>query len=704
MAYKKSQQTNVPPTEEIEGTLKRLGLLRDGEDPHSLSEVTEGKELDVDVLSISEAEEERALEQAQQAIQTSASPLRGALFAKKEEELSTPFFTETSAQQELDIPLPSSKKEDDSVFVVPQPRTRLVKQTASPAVKKLGAILAKKLPGAERVKIKKRMDNGQLGIIGEYSMADLANSSDMESFILKWIKPKFGPGVYKITGVDAAGNELEAGEVPVIEPDPSTEQNSALSMVQALIERQDRERKEAEEKMAQQPQINPITMLKELHEVQAAMNPKDENQGTMAAVIASQGQQMQAFMQMMAAQSQQTMQMMMAAMQPKEDPTMKMLLAKLVEEKSSGGQAMALPPPPPPSNPLDGIKDLIVAIAPLVIPLMQKREDPEIRELIRGALQKTSEQALSPRDVIALVQEMQGSKQNGNTFRESMENMSMLLTVAQNLRGSSEGSSSAGFFDALGALFSNRDFGASIAQSIRAASEAKQQQQAMEARKEQLKMLAEIKRQNAQNGGQTAAVVPLPQQRPQVVPQPSAQVQPMRPVPQTATQAIVPPPPTQQTSADKIKLPKIPVATHEHLNGIVSAKDDPATLMQKTVNFFIYLAEFPDWRPLAEMLLGFVQRGEKEKAVGMVHQLFGAFAGMGLIGMDIVQRVSTVFDMAFDHIQNHLADLPIPGDTPNAIEEALEDAEGDDDETDEDDSEEVTDDEEEEQGADAKSA
>lgn len=351
------------------------------------------------------------------------------------------------------------------------------------------------------------------------------------------------------------------------------------------------------------------------------------------------------------------------------------------------------------------------------------------------SVQKSAEQTLTPRDMIQLLNDMQQRKSD-NSFKESMENMTMLLTVAQNLRGGeSASSSSAGFFDALGALFSNRDFGSSIAQSIRANAEQKMRQQELEARKEQLAMLARMKQsqaatQNAQPPQQMGQVVPMrppqmpqqPAQMPAVArqaPQPVMQqavapvqiARPMQPVtqvqqktPAPRAESSTPEAPSSKKDAPGFRVPNFPSLTHEHAAAIAMAPDVGAAI-GKTVAFLIYLAEFPEWRPLAELLLGMVQQGKKAEAVEMIRTIFSALMHAGMMSEENMQRVVTGFGENFNIIQRGIANMGIET-TTTTLQEALEqtaaaeEAEGltggddDDDEDFEDDSDEGDDEEE----------
>jgi hypothetical protein len=711
----------------VEEKMRELGISPDGD----LSSSDSGADESLDPLASDddddeEQDEDSEDEQDSPPAPVKRSPLRDALFAPSDELRPPRIGVPPQPPAVRAVPQPRTEErtplplaEEEPIYQVPMTRVRKIKPESSPAVRRLGPALAKKLPGAEKVKIKRRLDNGALGIVGEYSLQDLAASSDIESFILKYIKPKFGPGEYKVTGIDAAGNELEAGTVHALNPDPAAEANGPMDFIQVMFEQTQRQQRELMEQRMQGP--NPIEMLRGLQEVQKEMTPRDESGGALAAVIAAQGQQMQAFMQMMAQQSAQQMTLMVEALKPREDPTMKMLLARLVEEKVSNSNALPLPappPPPPPSSPVEGLKEILELA--IVMTRGNKSEDGELKELVRQAIQAKDQHVMSPKDVIQLVHDIK-SDRGTDDFRKSMENMSMMLNVAQQLKGDQQGSSSANFFDALGSLFSNRDFAGAIAQTVRSKVETSQRSELLE---KQRALLREVRQGNPQaiaqaqqqaraaaavrpvavpvapvantNGVQpvvpVAAVVNgVPMAVAPVVARPVAPVAPaagvqgvqavQTPRMEGAPAQIAKPP---ETTLKNFKLPPLPTNTYEHVNGIVAAPDEGA-LLGSVVRMLIYWAEFEDFRPMAELLLGLVQRGDRERAAEMVANIFNHLSAIGMMSAETAQHVVATFVKFFDEIQSQLSDLPLDDDR-NPIQAALEDADTDD-EDDEDDEE-----------------
>jgi len=765
------RSSNSAQNVSVDDKLSELGLA-DGdevvEEQESDDELAEGDEDEQDDEVDKDGDKSSdPLDQVDEehAVPTRRSKLRDALFAgeAKPPRVSAPPAAPSVVQAVNPLP----RMEEDPVYVVPPERVRKVKREPPPSVKRMGGALAKKLPGAERVKIKKRLENGQLGLIGEYTAADLASCSDVEMFIMRFIKPKYGPGVYKLTGIDAAGNELEAGEIPVLDPiEPSTSEG-AMGLVQQLIEQTQRQQREMMESRMQQPAVDLIGTLKGLQEVQANMTAQatqPQGDGGLASVMAVMIQAMQQQAAAAQASQQQMTQLLVAAMQPREDPTMKLLLAKLVEERSSSSGSSALPPPLPPSSPLEGLKEIVEVLAVVMGSGKKGHGDDEIKDLLKAALTSKKEETLTPRETIQLMHEMQASR-GTDDFRKSMENMSMVMQVATNLKGQSEGSSSAGFFDALSALFSNRDFAGSIANSIRAKVDA----QAHATRIAQEQALIRSRQQllrEARAGTPAAAVVPgtpaapgvpgvaqrpqgtvVPMQRAGTVAQGPRIVQPPVQAP-PAPVVVMPPPaaprvdmgggvelelsevdellraaPANDVTAPPVeatkpattpapvpeaaqpprpaypRIPKLPAQAGEHVQHIVHAKDD-AELIERTVRMLIYFAEFPEWRPMTEMLLTMVQRGERDRAIVNVERVVTGLSAMAVMTPELARRITHVFGEHFDEIQGGLADLlPLNDGDGNPFEEALADDEEDDDDDDDDQEDEDADEDEEDQEA-----
>jgi hypothetical protein len=72
---------------------------------------------------------------------------------------------------------------------------------------------------AERLKVYKRQD-GKRTYVNAYTVSDIKELGDcdnIEAFIREHVVPVFGIGRYEITGIDARGQEFDAGWVIIEE-------------------------------------------------------------------------------------------------------------------------------------------------------------------------------------------------------------------------------------------------------------------------------------------------------------------------------------------------------------------------------------------------------------------------------------------------------------------------------------------------------
>lgn len=647
------------------------------------------------------------------AIPAAPAKANGAL---PKDEVRPPSLRSTLFEQSARFGSAEPVQEMAPAVVVPSPKIRKEKIAPSPSVRKLGVKLANKLPGAERVRISRRLENGQLGVIGEYGVNDLSGSSDLEAFVLKYVRPKYGAGAYKIHGIDAGGNLLDAGEITMIEPEVPQEAMGMQGLVQQLLDKQEQAQRELmEQRMTPGP--DPISMLKGLQEVSRDMAAPPKDDSALGALVAAQAQQTQAMLAMVG-------NIITASMTPREDPTLKLLLAKLLDSKESASVPLPPPPPPPPAFSFKEMVESVVALLPAVVPLLGffKRED-ETKSLLKDLLSARESDRLSPKEVIQLMQDLSSKNaavttpiSSENSLKQSVENLSLIMGVAQSLRPS-EPSAAAGFWDALAGLFSNRDFAGSIANAIRARAEAVQQKAVIDAKthlvEKQASLVARMRQgqpptaQVAAPTAPVAPVVPMPQAaRPGPHPEPPSPSP--RPVPAQRPLQVVQPPkpaaveaqaaPVQAEAAPAVRLPELPANTGEHVKAIIEATND-AELVERAVRMIVYFAEFPEWRPIAEMLLGLIQRGEKQAALQLLAGLFTGLAQTGVLPARKAQELIRMFNQYFDEIRAEVAELPPFSVTDNPVEEALLDAEAGDEEEEEEEEDEDEEEEEEDESA-----
>lgn len=371
------------------------------------------------------------------------------------------------------VPSPRETKQDDKEKVK---AARESKKGDSPSMKRLGAI-GKKMPGAEKVRVAKRGEDGELYVIRTYDANDLAQSETLEEFINTWLKPKYGSGTYSLVGVNAYGQEFDGGHIRCMGPkDSKPEQKPQADVVPGVsamdvlndylkqsVERQEREVQRIQQMLSHRPEEkDPIDTVEKVMGLQEKMggSAKKENEATMAALISSMAAQSQTTMKLMMEQQAKSNEQLLTVLSSNKgpDPLMAILIKGLLEEKSSGG-GDKMPPPLPPEDPIEKMKAMSEIMKNM------RSEDTSSAKLMEYALAKIDKDSFGPKDMIELMKGGQGT----DDFKKSFENLSLMLGAMRNLKEhTGEGGASSGFWDALSSLVSNRDFASSVGNAIRA--------------------------------------------------------------------------------------------------------------------------------------------------------------------------------------------------------------------------------------------
>lgn len=551
--------------------------------------------------------------------------------------------------------------------LVPPPKTDKARtRQRSPVAGKLGKGLSEKLPGAEKVKVYKRKD-GQRWFVRDYTTADLAQFSDFESFLTRYVKPEYGPGEYDLVGVDAYNREIQVGQVRLLQ-DPKetrTPETGAYELVSTMLEQQKEQNREwldqMKEAMRPPAQQSPIELLQGVMAVTEKLDAKN-NEGASST------------MQMMMAMMQQNTQMMMAMLsKPKEeDPLMKLLIMKLLKDDDApSGGGHAIPAPPAPANPFAGMAEMMTAMGGLMAAMGGGGGggDDDFKEFLKTLLLKSKDDALGIKDVLELVKQQQDKPGGADDFNRAINNLAAIMNVANNINRNQEGGGAAGLFDALAALFSNRDFAGSIAQAVRSkvGSKVGSEEQRLAAEGQRLQMerrlLERERAQVAANGGRQPAQ--------QTAPQPHAQ-------PAHANGNGTAPPSQEQVQEAAQRhvertgqLPQLPANTVDHLTQIAAAKDD-GELVGATVQMIIYFAEFSDWRPFSETLLSYVREGNKRETMRYLSAFFEGLVQIQLFPLDQAKRVIKAMLDHFSTVQAQLADIQLEGDGKVSAQELVE--------------------------------
>ncbi len=569
-----------------------------------------------------------------------------------EAQQSTQIFEEAEEQEGFQLPFASAPS------VIKGRPTK-----PSPALGKLGVSIAAMMPGAERVRVEKRLPTGQLGFIADYSKQDLASHPDLQSFLSKYVKDQYGPGEYKVTGLDSTGRNYEAGSVHLLDPPSRSEQSGALHIMQNVIAQQQKNHEEQikEIKETMQAQPNPVSTIRELHnlqkEIMPTTPPPSSNDGALAAVIASSAQSTTAMMQMMmqqmqaaqaAAQQQTAMMMQQIQTSSQQQLQLFMEMMKSKESASSSGPSQPMPPPPPPENPMGAVKDIISMLGDMgVFGGNGPAPDDTFKQIVL-------QNQLGVKDVLSLVKEMSPTRDGGG-IKEQFENLSVMMNMANQLRQNTEGSPQSTMWDAVGALLSNKDFAGSIASAIRVNTE-QVQRQAHTAQQRQMTAHQQALQLAAQQRQQPVAVA-NPPTRPRLVPKPApAAVAP-------AAQAAAPAP--VQPSAEEVNAAKqrlqdqgmtaprgLPPGIESKISDIAEAVDkkDDAEIVQETVNLVMFLHGFEDWQPFSVKLLGAAQAGDKDATLRVLGGFLGGFIELGYMTRDVANQVMRCIDQHFAQI------------------------------------------------------
>jgi len=630
---------------------------------------------------------------------------------------------EVASSAEVEVVVPSPAPEDEGIVPIPGPSAPMVPPPKPARARKpqgagkgMPKNLLDKAPGAARVKVYKR-DKGNRGYISDYSAEDLNNFSDFESFLTRYVMDDYGPGEYDLVGVDAANREMELGTVRLLGVPQKKDATGALDLVSAMMERNEKQNERYLQQMREvtkpRETTDPLEMLAGLMQVQEklsgnaevkAAEAKEQINEAQAALAASGDRTMQMMMMMMQenkAQADRQNQMMMALLsKPKEeDPVMKMLLMKLTEDGSIGAAAPPPPPPAPPpqQSPTEGLTELVKAMGMLMTMMGGGGEAPddEFKEFLKAKLLQQDNNSLSVKDVLELVTK---KEDRSSTLKSTIDDLAAVMNVAQNFSRSQEGGVSAGFFDALGALFSNRDFAGSIANTIRARigqGEA-QQRTAMEAERQRLALQQRMLQRTQQMAAPQMTpgapmapqqMYPVPQTPPQAVQQPQSPQGAQRPMPPQAAQQ--PPPQTPQRpvppqgvvgpygavgpSAEQVqqaaaavvqrtgKVPELPTLTQDHVQALDNAADE-GELVGRTVAMLIHFAEFEDWRPFSEQFLGYVRDGNKRASLQYLKAFFGGLAELHVIDPGLAERAVDALMRHFDAVRDQLTEIELDGD------------------------------------------
>lgn len=460
------------------------------------------------------------------------------------------------------------------------------KKTISNAFKNL-------VPPSDSLYVYKVSREGSKGIIGRFSASDLNRSQSLEMHIKDYVVPVYGPGDYivEVKGMD--GKTKQAGMINI--PAPIAPKDSSTSLKDLLLATQAMQR-DAEQKSKGQMQelVAMMGLFKEFL-------PKGEGKS---------GGSMDMMMPMM---------MFMMMQKPQgPDPMVQMLLQKLMarEEQPQLPPPIPMPfmnPAPPPHEAGAGLGDIIKILGETMRAAQPQTQQNDLTQLLLKTLvSKDDHNSLTPKDLvnmIPMIKDLFGSKDNISTFNEQLE----ILMKLDELRGERSNSEDKSMWAGLAEMV------VGVARDIKM-------------RQMELEMLPKNK------------TLPVQQRT-------SLQVRPR----QSASTAVAAPTQDlqQPTERPKQKIPEIPISFRKFAYRMkeANAKDDEPALIMAFMEGLLHLRETSaEWAPYIEEMMLSAAKGDKKKALRFVEVFLFSFAKKGLISAEVVGVTMKVIDMNWDSI------------------------------------------------------
>lgn len=379
------------------------------------------------------------------------------------------------------VEAPLTAKEEKAVLAASAPSS--ARGTAMPSANKRFGVLAKLVPGGNRVRIKLRRDNGQLGTISDYVIRDIQQDGDVESFITRRLKPRFGGGEYSVFILDDSSVEHFSGTVDLI-PDPGAAVGGAQdNALLGLLAQGQHDLKQA----LSRPQPDPMEQFERTKKI---MDTLEGGGGKNDVLIAMMGMQQRA--QESAAQSQrELMTAMFAQRSAGPDPALAAVTALLdrmdrrlekLEQAPPMGPPMAAPAGPSTIEIIQAIGGVVAMTAPLLSSFRTEPMKPEtLIGLITGAQQAAAQAAgadkVTTRELLEIVRGEKERERPAVTLEDEINRALKMREFASSFAPQASGPAGTSFWDALVALFSSNDFAAAIGGRIRESGNKPQTQQ-----------------------------------------------------------------------------------------------------------------------------------------------------------------------------------------------------------------------------------
>ena len=514
------------------------------------------------------------------------------------------------------------------------------------SLQRFGAI-GKTFPGAERLRVRKYDDvQGLWGPVGDWPLAAVKNSKDIEGWLLEFIRPQYkAGGRFQVSLFDSDGRETPAGEFvlpapPVDAAAPATD-SVALRVLDTL-----------ERKMNQQPPaaVDPLAAFRQVnHIVEEARTRAGSGQGDLASVLSTMIQAQQA-----QAQAQASLQMQMMQQAQAQQTEMMRLLVTVQQ-----GSLSAAPPPPPPMAPAATENPMMMRFMEVAMPLLVERLlKPELstKEVIAMLTTRPERSELETmRTAVDFLRSVQGNEKKESLVDE-MTKMAQIRQFASELVGgenSNAGSTSSNFWDAVAQLFANKDFAGSLGKMI--GSDIQQRREGATRLPAQPPRLP--------TGPQTAAALPQQTVVHNPVPITVAQ-QPAAPAP------AAPPPGTRTLAGDKLVVvgPNgqrlvFPASMQTLAESIASSKA-PEEYIQRTAEVLYRLRDLETWRPFVDTVLEHSLKNEAQPALQALKGWLGLLVQLSFLPLEAAKAVHAAFEAHW--VSFHTSIATLMGATPAA--------------------------------------
>ncbi len=509
--------------------------------------------------------------------------------------ISAPPAFEPQAVRQPNVSEQSSAKKSAEEFSRAQ-------QTSGGLSRKFGA-LARAVPGADRVRVSKRMQNGTIAFVQEYRFRDIQHTGDVEVFLAQYVQPVYKGGEYLLRIVDSTSKEWDAGSVYLLDAPQASQQESTASMVRDLVQQ-----------LQPAPQEDPLEVMRRAQAFAKELKGGDGGDQTA---------------------------MMMAMMMQRQngpDPATLAVLERLTSkiEKLEGAQASPMPMLPPMAAPGPSITEIITAVTGAIAGLatiLKPDHGPsdamrpiELVQLVTNAQSQGASAANAQNDrLIALLERRSQETTPVASLEDEMEKMRKMTEFVRAFSPPQQSGSQTSFWDAMMAFANNDRFASGIGDAIR----------------------ERAKPQHVQTSSRPAQQQQQPQQPQRALPQqaaapttPPPSFIPGSPQPEQAARdqepAAQPAQASQAQEPTQVFIPDSFKPFCERLDAAAAAEpSDDGIIATRTIEALMEIYKLAQFRPFVVDLLGSIAGGEQEKSM----RGLGGWLGL-LAKNDWIQRDS----------------------------------------------------------------